>query len=56
MNKLNFNKEDELYILGDFIERGPESKGVIDYIWELQKSDYQASWVKGNHDQMMLDA
>lgn len=56
LKKLNFNKTDELYILGDFIDRGPDSKGVIDFIWELQKSGHSVHCLKGNHDQMMLDA
>jgi len=32
LKKINFSKEDELYLLGDYIDRGPDSKGVIDYI------------------------
>lgn len=54
--KINFKKKDELYILGDFIDRGPDSRGVIDYIWELQESGHFVACLKGNHDQMMLDA
>ena len=34
--KIVYSKRDELYLLGDFIDRGPDSKGVIDYIWKLQ--------------------
>ena len=56
LTKLNFTKEDELYILGDFIDRGPSSKGVIDFIWELKESGFNVMCLKGNHDQMMLDA
>ena len=56
LTRLNFNKNDELYLLGDFIDRGPSSKGVIDFIWKLQESGYFIQCLKGNHDQMMLDA
>lgn len=56
LKKLKFNKADELYILGDFIDRGPDSKGVIDFIWELEESGHSIHCLKGNHDQMMLDA
>jgi serine/threonine protein phosphatase 1 len=31
---------DELYFLGDYIDRGPESRGVIDYIRSLQMDEY----------------
>ena len=56
LTKLNYSQKDELYILGDFKDRGPDSKGVIDYIWELRKSGYHVHCTRGNHDQMMLDA
>lgn len=51
LKKISVSKSDELYILGDFIDRGPQSKGVIDYIWELQKLGYIVHCLKGNHDQ-----
>lgn len=56
LKKIKFSKEDELYLLGDYTDRGPDSKGVIDYIWELQSKNYQVFCLRGNHDQMMLDA
>ena len=56
LEKINFSKSDELYILGDLIDRGPDSKGVIDFIWQLQSNNYTIHSLRGNHDQMMLDA
>lgn len=56
LNKIEFTKEDELYLLGDFIDRGPNSKGVFDDIWKMQKDGYSVFCLRGNHDQMMLDA
>jgi len=56
LKKINFTKEDQLYILGDYIDRGPHSKGVFDYILELQNEHFQIFCLRGNHDQMMLDA
>ncbi len=52
----DYTKEDELYLLGDYIDRGPDSKGVIDHIWELQAQGYQVHCLKGNHEEMMIDA
>ncbi|MBK7410896.1 MAG: serine/threonine protein phosphatase [Saprospirales bacterium] len=56
LDKIAFSLEDELYLLGDFIDRGPDSKGLIDYILDLQEAGYKVHCLRGNHDQMMLDA
>lgn len=47
-------KADTLYLLGDMIDRGPDSKGVIDTILELQASGYDVRPIRGNHEQMLL--
>lgn len=56
LKQISFSKSDELYLLGDYIDRGPDSKGVIDYIWQLQSKGFQVHCLKGNHEQMMLDS
>jgi len=53
---INYSKSDILYLLGDYIDRGPESKGVIDYIWELQATGHEVYCLRGNHEQMLLDS
>ena len=55
LRKITLSKEDELYLLGDYIDRGPDSKGVIDTIWQLQADGYQVHCLRGNHEQMLLD-
>ena len=45
---------DTLYLLGDYIDRGPNSKGVIDIILMLQKDGFDIRPIRGNHEQMML--
>ena len=55
LSKINFSKADELYLLGDYIDKGPKSKEIIDYIWGLQASGHTIHCLKGNHEQMMLD-
>ncbi|NWK56066.1 serine/threonine protein phosphatase [Verrucomicrobiaceae bacterium N1E253] len=47
--------EDTLITLGDYIDRGPQSKGVIEYLIELRKS-HKLIALKGNHEAMMEDA
>ena len=46
---------DELFFLGDYVDRGPDSKGVIDFIRELQKTKYNVTALKGNHEDFMVD-
>jgi len=55
LQQINFSKEDELYLLGDYIDRGPDSKAVIDYIWDLQNRGHHVFCLKGNHEEMMLE-
>jgi len=56
LKKINYNKSDTLYLLGDYIDRGPDSKGVIDYIWQLQAAGYYIHCLLGNHEQMLLNS
>lgn len=50
---IELRKDDTLFFLGDLIDRGPDSKGVIDYIWKLEKSGIETSVIKGNHEEYM---
>lgn len=54
--KIRLTREDQLFLLGDYLNRGPDSKGVIDYILELQEDEYQVYPLRGNHEQMLLDS
>jgi serine/threonine protein phosphatase 1 len=49
-------KDDGLYFLGDYIDRGPDSKGVIDYIMDLQEQGFQVHLLKGNHEESCVNA
>ena len=53
-NILRVTKNDQLYFLGDYIDRGPDGKGVIDYMMHLQKEDYDVHFLKGNHEDMCV--
>lgn len=55
LDEIQFSTSDELYILGDYIDRGPDSKGVIDLIWKLEQEGYHVRCLRGNHEQMLLD-
>src|SRR5690606_5557591 len=56
LEQLQLKKTDELYLLGDYVNKGPDSKGVLDFIIHLQKQQYQVHCLRGNHDQMVLKA
>ena len=47
---------DRLYLLGDLIDRGPGSREVLDTIMRLQSAGYFIRSVRGNHEEMLLDA
>ena len=56
LKKVNFQKSDQLFLLGDYINKGPDSKGVLDAILELIDKGYQVFPLRGNHEQILLDA
>ena len=55
-NRINLSKDDSLYFLGDYIDRGKDSKGVIDYIISLQDSGYKIHCIRGNHEDYCIKA
>jgi serine/threonine protein phosphatase 1 len=48
-------KDDFVVTLGDYVDRGPDSKGVLDRLIEL-KRHLNLVCLRGNHEQMMVDA
>ncbi len=50
------NKSDRLIFLGDYIDRGPDSKGVIDFIMQMQAEGYNITALKGNHEDSCVKA
>jgi serine/threonine protein phosphatase 1 len=55
-NKIAIRKSDRLVFLGDYIDRGNQSREVIDYIIELKNKDFDIVALIGNHESMLLDA
>jgi len=54
LDLLAVSKADTLYFLGDYVDRGPDSKGVIDTIWRMQSEGYQVHCLMGNHEAMTV--
>jgi serine/threonine protein phosphatase 1 len=53
---LEISKEDNIYLLGDYIDRGPNSKEVIDLILTLQEEGYHFYPIMGNHEKLLIDS
>jgi serine/threonine protein phosphatase 1 len=43
-----------LVFLGDYIDRGPQSAGVVAYLLSLRKAGRPCRFLMGNHEQMLL--
>lgn len=54
LQQLTLEKGDHLILLGDYIDRGPDSKGVIDRIIELRKAEFELTALRGNHEQSLI--
>lgn len=46
----------KLVFLGDYIDRGPDSARVIDILMHGLPDGYEAIFLKGNHEAMLLEA
>jgi serine/threonine protein phosphatase 1 len=54
--ELQLRPDDTLYLLGDYVNKGPNSGGVLEYLMRLQELGFQIQCLRGNHDQELLDA
>ena len=45
---------DRIVFVGDYVDRGPDSKGVVDVLLALA-DDYSCVFLAGNHESMFLD-
>ena len=53
--KLPLGPDDRLVFIGDYIDRGPDSPGVIEDLIALQGARPNTIFLRGNHEQMMLE-
>jgi len=51
LKKIRLRASDDLYLLGDYIDRGPDSKGVLDTVMGL---DCRVHALRGNHEDLWL--
>lgn len=55
LDQVGLTYSDQLFLLGDYINKGPNSRGVIDAILRLRDQDFSLFALRGNHEQMLLD-
>ncbi|MBN2688630.1 MAG: serine/threonine protein phosphatase [Deltaproteobacteria bacterium] len=56
MNRLDIdNDSDTVVFIGDYIDRGPDSKGVVDFILDLKTKVRHVVCLLGNHEQIFLN-
>ncbi len=56
IDKIEWNSaNDRLIFIGDYIDRGEDSKSVVDFILQLKESSSLIQCLIGNHEQMFLD-
>ncbi|MBK8806502.1 MAG: serine/threonine protein phosphatase [Bacteroidales bacterium] len=54
ISTIGLTTDDQLFILGDMINRGKRSKKVIKQILKLQDAGFQIHAVRGNHEQQFI--
>jgi len=51
--KIDLKNEDQLFLLGDYVDRGPDSVGLVDFLIEL-KQRCNLFLLRGNHEEELL--
>lgn len=56
LKRVSIRENDRIIFLGDYIDRGPDSVGVVEFIMDLKSmSGIEVIPLKGNHEQMFLE-
>ncbi len=53
LENLQPTPDDRLVFVGDYIDRGPDSKGVIELLLDLRER-FDCTFLRGNHEALML--
>ena len=48
-------KADQVVFLGDYVDRGPDARRVLDYLIDFGRKFPDSVFLKGNHEAMFLD-
>jgi len=56
LHDLPLKRDDVLVFIGDYVDRGEDSRGVIQALIELREQRPNTVFLRGNHEQLMMDA
>jgi serine/threonine protein phosphatase 1 len=56
INTIKLTRSDNLILLGDYIDRGDQSKEVIDFIIYLREKGFNITALVGNHEAMLINS
>lgn len=54
--QIGISKDDNIYFLGDYIDRGQCSAQLVEYLINLQADGYKLFPLRGNHEHMIIDS
>lgn len=54
LQRLAPTSDDHLVFIGDYVDRGPDARGVIDRLLALRET-HSCTFLRGNHEALMLD-
>ncbi len=54
LDELSPSSSDDLVFLGDYVDKGPDVAGTLELLSKLSR-EHDWIFLRGNHDQMMLD-
>lgn len=55
LDRIQLSSTDKLFLLGDYVNKGPDSRGVLNTIMDLQQRGYAVHCLRGNHDDIILE-
>ncbi|MEE9240536.1 MAG: metallophosphoesterase family protein [bacterium] len=55
IEKVPFKEDDEIVFIGDYIDRGPDSRSVVDAVLEFKLKFPKTVFLRGNHEDLFLD-
>ena len=54
LERLGPTEDDHLVFVGDYVDRGPDSRGVIERLLNLRE-EHRCTFLRGNHEALMLE-